>query len=395
MVRNCSILVRQGLFLIISGLVMVGQVVAQDRGEADFVCLDTQINPDNDTPEFGFAASDSDVVWSGYAENKVRNIEIFVKNLETEKVTQISNNDGEDIEPQIHGEYVVWQFRNRDSRQWDIALHNLIEGTTKILGFRHSDDVQPMIEGSYVVWSDVTNGILRYYNITDDTVHTLEDGLRRERYQAYAINNGRILYEGIERENTIPINYALYVYDIESKTTKHVSADLPLTDGKYYARMSGDLVVWENRAVATDDSSTEIYAYNIATDVLTRVTNDNDRDIAPQMLRGEYLAYLSKTETTDEMRLYNLQSGVDTLLQSAAQPAYNPPYIEDNMVAWASIDGIYVYHIDTARSFKVTDEEEVHNIVVLHNNDIFWRGRDEGSQEDDIFMTECEFGMRS
>jgi hypothetical protein len=390
MVTNGSIFIRRGLFLVIGVLLMVGQVNAQGRPASgpQFVCITSQVNPDNDTEDLRPAVSDDYVVWVGYADGEAG--EIFAKDRGTGDVTQITDNDYEDFKPRVDGNYVVWEFDNPDNGTKDIGIHNLENGQTDTLGVGSYDDVRPLIEGNYVIWTqDDTVTMVRYHNIATDISGNIGLGINGDRYEAYAINEGRILYSYRDFQGAATYHDYLYVRDLENGNSTLVSGDLPIEDGKFDAEIDGEVVVWEN--LPQGSSNFDIYAYNMANEDPIPVTDNNDNEGEPTV-QGEYIAYRRDTDTTFEMRLYNLETGDNTLLDSISrlEDVYYDPFIEGDRIAWQSSVGIYVYPLGADRTYKVTDYEGSEDLV-LEGNRIFWSGQEQGEQDADIFVADCGF----
>jgi hypothetical protein len=388
MVTNGSIFIRRGLFLILSTLLVIGQVVAQERGggQAQFFCLNSQVNPDNDTNDSAPIVLEDYIVWIGA---NAGDSEVFTINRETGAFEQLTDDDMDDSDLQGDGEYIVWRFKNPLNGTWDIALHHLPTGATLLFGNQDVDDLNPMLEGDYVVWTwDGEPSKIRYYNIATTDTGTIGLGMINERNFAYGIDKGRILYGYTNYLNETTTHSYLYVYDIALNKITLVSESLPSTDLKYNARIHNDMVVWESRPDGLDGSATEIYSYNLETDTFTRITDNNHFDRNP-VVSDSHIAYIRQQASTYEVRLYNLLDGLDNLVSTGV---FYGVFIGEQMLAVKSNDGIYAYSLEAREFTKIADEYDENARLVLVDNRVFWVGNEEGGTGDtDIFMADCGF----
>jgi beta propeller repeat protein len=380
LIRRVSILTILMLF----SVVLVANplfVHTSHAEEVEFVCRISQANPANETDDYDPSITANYLVWEAY---DGADTEIFARNTSNNAVIQITNNNLQDNNPRIDGNYIVWQYVNPDNDTFDIALYDLSTGITDYLNPSTSQDLNPMIEGDYLVWTQ--NGILdrvQYYNIATDTIGGIGSANVNDKYDAYSLNNGRILYRYVDYNDL----YNLYVYDIANGETTLITEELPQEDKKLNPSIHGDVVAWVNESAEL----TEVYAFDLESGTLTRITTDYYYDQSPAVY-GSHVVYLKTLVVPEsnhyEIHLYDLESQTDTIVGSAQNLEYYAPHINDTLIAWQSAGGIFAYHLERGLLTQVTDVEEGDDLSLL-NNRIFWSGRTAGADNDDIFMADC------
>lgn len=93
------------------------------------------------------------VVWADRASG---NYDIYVWDAATGETTQLTTDDGDQLQPAIDGDLVVWtDYRDGDA---DIWMHDLLTGTSTHLIDVANDQVEPSISGTWVVWEDYRTG---------------------------------------------------------------------------------------------------------------------------------------------------------------------------------------------------------------------------------------------
>jgi hypothetical protein len=130
-------------------------------GSTGVVGADTSIMPltANNYPD-GFPRIDGEfVIWQGHVNG---DWEVFLYHIVSGDTDQITFNDFDDTKPQIDGNYAVWQgFGNLPEDQqsgavdWEIFLYNL--STHEVVQITTDDDQDhsPRIAGSWVAWMQV------------------------------------------------------------------------------------------------------------------------------------------------------------------------------------------------------------------------------------------------
>ncbi len=76
---------------------------------------------------------------------------IYLYNLQTRETVQVTRDASTQQNPRINGESVVWED-NRNGK-WDIFMYNIKKDMTTAVTFDDVDDKEPAISGSIIVWT--------------------------------------------------------------------------------------------------------------------------------------------------------------------------------------------------------------------------------------------------
>ncbi len=76
---------------------------------------------------------------------------IYLYNYKTDKTVQVTRDLRIQQNPRISGDYVVWED-NRNGK-WDIFMYNIKKDMTTAVTFDDYDDVEPAVSGSKIVWT--------------------------------------------------------------------------------------------------------------------------------------------------------------------------------------------------------------------------------------------------
>jgi beta propeller repeat protein len=381
MTANWRVLVGRGAALIVTLLLLIGQGHAEVAA-AEMVCLRIQVNPDNERWDYNPVVNENYIAWES---NDESNYEIYIQNRMTEETTQITDNGYDNRNPQMDGDYLVWQDENGASDSWDIVLHNLPNGETTTLNPNSSDDIKPLIEGDHVVWTTEGNTKrVRHYNIATDTTQNIAQGFGGNEYEAFGIHNGRVVYKHVNPSN----QEQLYVFNIEDGTTTHLTDELPDGDGKYRPAISGNSVVFEYQPAGLSNDHRELYFYNLPTGTLAPFTDDDHKDRDPA-ISGKNVVFVKETDSADEMHLYHLQTKTSEVIASAPPGSFRRPFIKGNTVAWQSNQGIFTYDLMTETLTQLSNYEESSNLFIFDDR-VYWSGT-ENEQPNDIFTADCGY----
>ncbi len=365
---------------------LVGQVAVQDVGaaEPELVCSASQLNPDNNMPE---AVVDITPDYLALMRSDGQDTEIFVQNRSTGATTQITNNSFEDQAAQMDGQHIVWSFKNPANGTWDIALHNIITGVTQIISNSPTHEGMALIEGEHVVWArNGDTSSVAHYNIATGATETIDvRHIGKHSYAVYGISNGKVLYR---HRGSSSKTSSLHVYDLQTNQKTLITEGIPQSDQKYSGYIHGDIVVWQNEAPGGERASAEIYAFDLGTETLTRITNNDVPDEAP-MSYGNHIVYRRTTQDGSEIRLHNLQSGVAQVIASSASTEFGQPVVNATRAAWSDTNGIYTYDIASGISAKLTSYNG-DQLIFLDGNRIFWH-QVLGQDDVNIYMAECRF----
>ncbi|HWQ63398.1 MAG TPA: PKD domain-containing protein [Methanospirillum sp.] len=89
---------------------------------------------------------------------------IYAYNVKTEQLVQVTRDPATQQKPRISGDLVVWE--DNRSGKWDIFMYNLKKDLTTAITYDDVDDHDPSVSGSNVVWSRVEqNGVSHIYMV--------------------------------------------------------------------------------------------------------------------------------------------------------------------------------------------------------------------------------------
>jgi hypothetical protein len=100
----------------------------------------------------------------------VKDYDIYLQDINTNSSTQLTNTGVPESYPDISGDYVIWK------NQFEVYLHDLNAGTTVILdNLGYLSSQEPRISGDKVVWKTTVNPIL-LHDISTGVTTEIRDG---------------------------------------------------------------------------------------------------------------------------------------------------------------------------------------------------------------------------
>ena len=205
----------------------------------------TLIGPGEDVSEPRI--NDRYVVWKALTnpgEGDWDSAEIFLYDLQSKEVRQLTSDSLFDHNPRLGDRYIVWergQSENLDTNE--ICLYSLLSGTTIQITADSECDVDPQISDGIVVWTKLGG--------------TSTDGQE------------------------------IYLYDARLKKTTRLT-DNGLSD--WGPTVSGDLVAW-SAGYAAEGGSYDIYVYDLATKSVT-IVGRGCVDVPAPVISDEHLFWL-------------------------------------------------------------------------------------------------------
>ena len=304
--------------------------------------------PDGVWPNIEPAIDGDRVVWAaalnGSTDTVKSNYDVFVLDLKTRQVSQITTEEHVQIEPRIRGDTIVWlDTRNMATEEYppyyDVYAYDLRTGREERLTTTTSIvDESLSISDSIVVWSDARYAVQRpgkRSGITDQNneilLYDLAAGQERRITEnpgddmRPSVDGSRIVW--LRQPDPLGVHCDVFLYDIQTRQETKVST------GGYAVRqawpsISRNTVVWSDSRLAGGNSAgdvggigedgicysgaSEIFAYNVDTEIesllipaaefrytggggkTTRVYVDHDIWMRP-VLCGNYLVYEKET----------------------------------------------------------------------------------------------------
>jgi hypothetical protein len=370
------------LVLVLMTLLAMSSVHAEDIivKPPAWDCAITQVNADNTTMDSNPVVNTKYLIWEAW---DGADHEIFVQRLNTGVVTQITNNNSNDFNPQISGHTVVWLFSNPASNTVDVARHNLKTGTTNIIETPDVSESLPLIEGTYIVWRRIIAGSGDKIGIYDSSTGiTSQFGYDDGSFILFGLDDEKLIY----RHTTTEGNSFVELYDLATGQIDVLSTglDIAQADSKQNLAIKNDVVTWRNKTAGHADDAWEIYAYNLATDTLVQVTDDTFEDKTPAV-DGNNIVYVKHTGSGYHLYHYELQSGATTLIASSPYQ-YFEPIIDGKMAAWQGTVGVYVHDLEADRTKTLMNGVQDSDMFI-HNNQVYWGGF--FAPEQDIYRADC------
>ncbi len=310
----------------------------------------------NSGDDYDPQVSGNNVVWTGPNGSGYTNV--FKYNGTS--VTQLSTGDANDTHARVSGDNVVWQRGGGG-----IHLHN---GTTAIQVADYGQD--PDVSGNKVafVGGDTATGINGLWLYDGSTVEWLwkVGAITWRSATAPKISGDRIVWEleGVMMQGYTEVHY----YD--GSTDASLTSTCPF-EGE--SQISGNKTVWANNVFAPElPEETEIRLYDGTT--TTQLTDNDVVDRSPQ-ISGSNVVWQQWDGSDWEIVFYDGNS--NTQLTSNAYDDTNP-HIDGPLTVWQGSDGndteIFVY--DGTSIIQITNNSTDDELPRVSGSTITWRGHD-------------------
>ena len=189
-------------------------------------------------------------------------------------VKVICDAPGAQINPDIYGQYVVWEdYRNTNS---DIYLYNRMNENTIQITHDLSNQVQPVIYGNTIVWVDYRNGNadIYAYDITSGTISPL---CTNDFNQLKSDIWGNIVVWEDYRDG----NANIFAFNMTNNTEFIVNkSKWP----QLVPRVSEKWIVWEDWRSEQGDAN--IYGYNFFSDTAKIIYSEELNQMAPTVFNN-------------------------------------------------------------------------------------------------------------
>lgn len=215
----------------------------------------------------------------------------------------------------------------------------------------------PKIDGDHVAWIQDTAGVhqIGFLNLSTGAEVRLDGPVRNPR--SYWTNSISVSRRGVVWLS--PERQVLF-YDFELGATTHITDD---SLQHYDVDTDGSLVVWRQRG--TDPSNVAIVWRDIDTDSGGSIEVSEGAAV----IGGVWLAYSTMRSSSGDLRLRNLETGQEQLIDGAT-PIGDELDMDGSVLVWLDRrDGtpgdMYLYEADTRLQLRLTDhpDEEVRPAV--------------------------------
>jgi beta propeller repeat protein len=252
------------------------------------------------------------------------NWDVFLYDLGTGEVKQITTDGHTQISPRIYGNTIVW-LDNRDSadKPWphyyDVYAYDISTGKERRLTTGNSIESHDIsISGNLVAWTDnrndapetridtdppVPNHDIYLYNLSTER----EQQITTDSGEDYApvIDNGRILFQRKIAER----NVDLFLYDTRDGTERQISTG-GYVRADSYPGIDGKAIVWADTSLSEKNTiedmyesmyresdmpwsrSAEIYSYNLSSQKQTLLVSSEKNEFTVNN-EGQEVKYIS------------------------------------------------------------------------------------------------------
>lgn len=282
-------------------------------------------------------AMNGGAVWSGWDGH---DYEIYYGYMGGEPVTALTNNDTDDVGPEVNwNNTVVWQ--GFDGQDWEIYARSIYLPTTVRLTNNAFDDRHPDInDNGRVVWEG--------FNGTDDEIYSadatggpvvvLSDATatgvpRPDNVWPRITDNGRVVWAGRTGGQ-----WDIFAADATGGNRVNLS-NSPGVDDEYPAVARwGHHVVWHGWH---SDSNSEIYAAPVSgAGPVTRLTNDDRLDWYPQVNEWGRVVWMTRVGPGNwDIHAADVDGANPAVLGDSPEPEEYPRISDEGVVAWQGFDG--------------------------------------------------------
>ena len=218
------------------------------------------------------AISGNRVVWSDFGNGT--NPGFWYRNLATGQQRRLDASPG--AQPHLSGELLCYEYQGR------IHVHTLGTGRDVVVSPDGASATACDISGRVVVWQDLRNG-------NDSDIYAYDLDARRETRLTTTstdqtlprIDAGLVVWQ----DAISPSNTDIYAADLTTGLVTHVTAEESV---QRFAAVADGRIVWMDEGDGRDN--TEIYLYDIASRVTTRVTRHGGWSSSPT-ISGDLIAY--------------------------------------------------------------------------------------------------------
>jgi len=271
-----------------------------------------------------FAAMDKGDYFKGMLSSAILpfpNYDIYLYDLETRQMAQLTNEEHGQTSPRIYGDTVVWlDARNQKDSQMSMDIYALDLKTNKETRITANPTASEMaFSGNTIVWAD-------------------------DRYMDRAAP-----FLGI---NDPKLNYDIFAYDLNAKK------EIRITKSKYNDRcpaIDGPQITWLRQVT---EYKADIYTYDLKSRKETLISHDGCAESTPTIQNNRIVwidEYLEKDLQTNSPVIcgpaivyYDLKSKTQALLTplEAGTSCNNPVISQNHLIYWSSLMGKSVFEME-------------------------------------------------
>jgi hypothetical protein len=222
-------------------------------------------------------ASGTKVIWQGIKPGET-DYEIFLYDAVTGRRTQLTDNNTDDINPQVIDGQAIWQ--GRSGGDYDIFYRDLARGQTTQLTNNNVDEINPKVSAAGAIWlgraTGGNNDVFFYdrrrneiTNLTNTTVREIDREVDRE-------GDGRsVTWRSLQGAGNTD---EIFLRDGVTGDVIRITNDTADDDDPH---TSLNNVAWTSNL----DGDTDVYFYNGITGETTKLSNNSVSDLDSQLSR--------------------------------------------------------------------------------------------------------------
>jgi beta propeller repeat protein len=211
-------------------------------------------------------------------------MDIYQYNLTTKVMSPLATSPGSESRPDMFGNTVVWQDPlpcKATGCQWNIFSYNLSSHATTTL-VSDSSGKYPATGGATTAWQGLVGGAwkVQTYDYGTGTIKTIAPGVEPE------VSGSHVVYENYHPGAG---NYDIFDYNMATGITTRVTND---TVDQQRAMISGNYITWGDDRTGTE----QVYLYNLLDGTTYQVTNAPGGAWYPE-IDGNHIVYMAKLGT--------------------------------------------------------------------------------------------------
>jgi len=281
------------------------------------------------------------LVWIKYLDGTLGPPEIFLKDISTDEIIRITNNQYFESNPSIFDNKIVWQDYRDGS--FNIYLYDLNTKTETQITYDGAES--PSIYGDKIAYQSLGYIFVYDLNTKTETQITSEPGMNP------IIFENKIVYR---RDYENP---KIFVYDLNTKTETQITYEGRAENPSIY----DDKIIW----VDDSDGYSNLYLYNLINQIKTKITSytNNFFFMAPQGIYESMIVWSDNSNGNFNVYLYDINTRTKTQITRAQFneffPKIYPPWIvwedEGNI---NGIPSIYGYDLVSKITTELSFEED-------------------------------------
>ncbi len=340
------------------------------------------------------------------------------------EITQISDNPGMDMVPWLEGHYLAW--RAHDGHDWEIFLENLEDGTEQNLTDDEQDQWEPRMSGDWIVWQEgESGGPYQLWAYNQDTGERRDLG-RLDWYAQYQVAGDLVVWPVYSRPKV-----GFKVHSFSTRETREVGLGeyeevWPTTDGVQVGIQAvdflgdGDLFLyqWEDQSLEIiapsvrglargsgyednwvadgrvvwsmlEGGDREIFLYDSKTGRTEQLTQNEVDDVAPVLGRSSLVWYQMQGEAYDpadnpnrnrSVQMRDLSTGGTVVLPGAFAFLQRDGALVAT-VSWPQKwKEMYLYQVESGRLERIAQEGKLGSFIQLDEGRATWSWEDQDPQ---------------